>query len=87
MSTRDEHFQWIWLELQVIYCAEARTTFAADVKRVAADGVLLAAKALQVPIPNTSIHLLCTLIRMMGVGKGAGKGAGTGVRAIPNIKP
>lgn len=32
---------------KVIYCAEARTTFAADVKRVAADGVLLAAKALQ----------------------------------------
>lgn len=34
--------------VQVMYCAEARTTFAADLKRVAEDGVKMATKALQV---------------------------------------
>lgn len=32
----------------MIYCADARSTITADVKRVCEDGVLVAAKALQV---------------------------------------
>lgn len=36
------------LVVQVIYCADARTTLTVDVKRVCEDGVLTASKALQV---------------------------------------